>query len=123
MSSAKHTPGPWKTSRAKLPSDGAYDYAIGADFGGQTLAIAEAFGRVDDNIYLYPDAEANAHLIAAAPDMLEALKECADDLQSEIDERYPPFILEYPGFVQKRNNDMEIVIKARAAIAKAEGRS
>lgn len=112
MSNAKHTPGPWKTSRAKRPSDGAYDYAIGADFGDQTLAIAEAFGRVDDDIY--PDAEANARLIAAAPDMLEVIKQLLKSSDGwdvrQLEKRYGP-------------SDFVGILKGRAVIAKAEGKS
>jgi hypothetical protein len=65
---ASHTPGPWATHRSRFPVDGQTDYAIVA---GQQV-IAEAFGRSDRNVY--PPAEANARLIAAAPDLLAALE-------------------------------------------------
>ena len=98
--SGVHTPGPWTYRRAKYPVDGSYDYAIAAKVGGQEFCIiAEAFGRVADAVW--PDAEANARLIAAAPDLLAALKDVvavADRKTDEFD-------------------------RARAAIAKAEGRS
>lgn len=79
--------GPYRVKRAKAPSDGEYDYAIGADIGGTIYAIAEVFGRVGDDVR--PDAKATAHLIAAAPDMYEALKAVqdyiADDDESSAD--------------------------------------
>lgn len=65
-----HTKGPWSITRSKLATDGAFDYAIGGADG--SLVIAEAFGR--DAKGGWPPAEANANLIAAAPDMLTSLK-------------------------------------------------
>ncbi len=67
-----HTPGPWEVRRANRPTDGQFDWAIGALVNDRQSCIAEAFGRVA--VDSYPDAEANARLIAAAPDLLEALK-------------------------------------------------
>jgi len=66
-----HTPGPWdftgpSPGKMKGYDDGG-DYAIIA-----RGIIAEAFHRIDDDTYA--DAEANARLIAAAPDLLEALE-------------------------------------------------
>jgi len=66
----KHTPGPWKISH-DMPSKSyeiyANDLSEHADEGDQ-LHIAE---------YI---TEANARLIAAAPDMLEALEAARSDL-------------------------------------------
>ena len=70
--SARFTPGPWSVRRSLAPVDGAYDFAISAD---GSPVLAEAFGRTSDGGY--PPAEANARLIAAAPDMYEALKAVA----------------------------------------------
>ena len=92
-----HTPGPWHCERAKIAIDGAYDYAI------YTLAdrqiIAEAFGRSD--VTRFHNAEANACLIAAAPDLLAALKRTVELADAE-------------GFA--------VPAEALAAIAKAEGK-
>ena len=74
-----HTPGPWTYRRALQPVDGEYDYAITAVIAGEPDCIAEAFGRVNLDIRL--GAEANARLIAAAPDLLAAL-EASDNLVS-----------------------------------------
>lgn len=69
---SNYTRGPWAYRKAKLPTDGKYDFGISADFSGKPFCIAEAFGRVGREIF--PDAEANARLITAAPDMLAALQ-------------------------------------------------
>ncbi len=66
MSTNKHTPGPWKTQRH-----------ISLD----RLEIRDADGRrIAECAMDFPMSakthEANAHLIAAAPDLLEALKAC-----------------------------------------------
>jgi hypothetical protein len=70
------TPGPWSIRKAKAPTDGAFDYAIGANVGGREQCIAEAFGRVDSEHFT--PAEANAKLIAAAPKLYHALKSVLD---------------------------------------------
>lgn len=68
-----HTPGPWTTARAATPTDGEFDYAIGAMIEGRKYCIAEAFGRVSNGIRT--PAEANARLCASAPDLLDALEQ------------------------------------------------
>jgi hypothetical protein len=75
VTETKHTPGPWVVRPAKYPVDGQFDYAVCAKFSGTERCLAESFGRVsvDDAA----PAMANAHLIAAAPDLYEA---CAEAL-------------------------------------------
>jgi hypothetical protein len=86
---SKHTPGPWEAR--DFSGD---QYVIwGPEFGGGRHAlIATCTG---------PNLEANARLIAAAPEMLAALKRAY-------------------GFLEKGSRAYEQV---RAAISKAEGRS
>jgi hypothetical protein len=67
MSIPKHTSGPWIVG-GMAKADGAFDYAIMAE--GQI--IAEVFGRTSEENFQPSDA--NALLIAAAPEMLEALE-------------------------------------------------
>lgn len=87
----KHTPGPWVLS----PS---YPYRTN-DAHGQFVADTSYTLRAEE------EQEANAHLIAAAPDMLAALIEVVRwDEISGIDAEWPVV--------------METV---RAAIAKAKG--
>jgi hypothetical protein len=93
MSDTKHTPGPWVLKRATVPVDGGIDVAIIGD--GEI--IAEVFARASAT--KWPPVEANASLISAAPDLLNALKALMDS-EGEIHDK---------------------VIAAREAIAKAEG--
>ena len=62
----KHTPGPWLAKRAE--GGGYFEWYVGRD--GENRSIAE---DIADPVTRDP-SEANAHLIAAAPDLLEALK-------------------------------------------------
>ena len=90
----KHTPGPWIAS-------------------SQRVTAPETENRLPLDIRLYggnqKDHKANARLIAAAPDLLEALKMLYDDTADYI----------------KLNNltgmDNHAMKAARAAIAKATG--
>jgi hypothetical protein len=59
-------------AKARTPTDGEYDFAVGATIEGKKYCIAEAFGRV--SVGIRTPAEANARLIAAAPTMLAALE-------------------------------------------------
>ena len=76
MSNAKHTPGPWK-----YDGDG-FDSCSAADCGteGYTVMDDDCFpicqidDRIDDD-----ECEANARLIAAAPELLDALQKAVCD--------------------------------------------
>ena len=83
----QHTPGPWE----------AQDTA-GHDIHGQT-AIYDAGGK---DVAIVYDGDANARLIAAAPDLLKALKGMVAH-ESRCDEKCPD------------------LANARAAIKAAEG--
>jgi len=63
---SKHTPGPWKINGVALPGRYQID-----DAANKPVAVTDA--RYDLNTG-YEQADANSRLIAAAPDMLEALK-------------------------------------------------
>lgn len=90
MSEKKHTPGPWKI---KQPERFECDAYIGAE-GNGGYRIANCFG---------PDTEANARLIAIAPELLDAL------IHLEHNAR-------------KSGADMGLALDvARAAITKAQG--
>jgi hypothetical protein len=98
MSSAKHTPGPWRVWRDQDPKEPVQICGMESDF------VCEISG-------INTNREANASLIAAAPELLEALDGFLE--------------LCGQGVFQVDNCDQGDVIrwteKARAAIAKAKG--
>ena len=101
---ATHTKGPWHTGQGN--GEGSIFCESGRmrlESGGTTLYPVCAISRGWDE----GEDAANAHLIAAAPDLLEALREMA--------EHWPPQKPESPAFMA--------YINAMSAIAKAEGRA
>ena len=105
--SGKHTPGPWVVGEPHPTNACAY---VRDDKGHEvaTLYFCSVGGPIgDDGIWPeHPNRDANARLIAAAPDMLEALRSLVRD-NAGVTHEYLHIIRE----------------KARAAIAKAEGRT
>lgn len=98
MSESKHTPGPWRVFRS---TDGRVIIGIGESDGG---GITDAgFGTWRDGA----EQEANAQLIAAAPELLAALKSLVAERKRE-----------WGGFGHHPGDE-----SANAAIAKAEGRA
>ncbi len=72
LSKAKHTPGPWSVWNF---SDSEIDVAIGPDVGGVAVAqvvTTNAHGIATDQTR--DTAQANAALMAAAPELLEYLQ-------------------------------------------------
>ena len=97
--SAKHTPGPWTAQ-----NDGRDIISI-QHGNNDPGAISMTLAKVTARMTWRSQAEANARLIAAAPDLLEALKAC-DEAMSYMSEYDIPITL--PDMV-------------KAAIAKAIG--
>jgi hypothetical protein len=100
MSEAKHTPGPWGF-RLEAPRTVIFHKA---EIGERALAVGAGH---------YPAHIANARLIAAAPDLLEACEELLQDILSP----FPREAVVIAG-LGTGNSSIE---KARAAIAKAKG--
>ncbi len=102
----EHTPGPWHVSD---PIDGR-DIPYGIDDAkGHHLA------DVSDNHYGNPlPVEANARLIAAAPDLLAAL----EAMERRISTFGNPSHFDW----SHDSNDRAMVNQARAAVAKAQGK-
>lgn len=102
--SAKHTPGPWAIR---------YDYVVQAQSfdGGRLVPVAQPYGVNSDGTDLF----ANARLIAAAPDLLEALSKFV-----EFAEQYGEVVFSGGGMpvIDAMN---ACTTKARAAITKATG--
>ena len=86
---SKHTKGPWKAVRTVAPKG----WVIGREDGLYDIAIVRDGSALEDN-------QANARLIAAAPDLLEAL----EDVRHNVDSDEP-----------------EMWHRVNAAIAKARG--
>lgn len=78
MTDRKHTPGPWRVVRDR---NGAATMILSSqkDEDGDELPVID----YEHGGYTYA-YEANARLIAAAPDMYEALKEAREALATEI---------------------------------------
>jgi hypothetical protein len=102
-SSAVHTPGPWYVEdeyvcAASAPSLGLCS-VMNMDEGG------------DKGWFRGPVTKANAHLMAAAPDLLAALQ---DLFGAELEK-----CMRFDG----HDDQLEAVERARAAVAKAQGAS
>jgi hypothetical protein len=92
---SEHTPGPWEWDSGVIPPDGPGRYADIYVDGGDT--IIASFNNC------IPEGVANARLIAAAPELLEAAHEL-DALLCEVAPEYA---------------ESPVAAAARAAIAKA----
>jgi hypothetical protein len=118
---AKHTPGPWKAETLY------YNLRISAEripvVGNGEFFIAEmkCDGGSGDNPYAFTlaEAQANAQLIAAAPDLLEALE--------GLYEHCPMFRREWrEGEIDEKANaamkaGLQAIAKAKGAIATKGG--
>ena len=84
----QHTSGPWRTSdsgewTANHDGLGSSCYQGIKDELGNVVALAVAH---DPNHFSDPDTQANARLIAAAPELLFELKKCASLLKTAFGE-------------------------------------
>lgn len=101
MNNATHTPGPWKaTVRTVVNADDPLFTIDSQDANGELISHVASLG---DGMSYYSDHAANAALIAAAPDLLAALRDAIDIINANCAPR--------------------IGAAARAAIARAEGKS
>lgn len=97
-----HTPGPWKV----FPTT---DKGYSAISSVKWFALAEVVTRIEGDKEDCPTGLANAHLIAAAPDMLAVLKAMIADE-------------DFVDLCQGIGAEPEWLKAARLAIARAEGR-
>jgi len=98
MTDVKHTPGPWFVNQDE---DGNYRSIGSAGWWGLAQVVVRFEGERNDDA----TGLANANLIAAAPDLLAALKAFVADFDASV------------------SDPDATTDAARAAIAKAEGRS
>lgn len=108
MTEPKYTKGPWIAA--------PYSSVVGAPVVsrmGRSIASVTYFKLGEHFQNHDSESEANGHLIAAAPELLEALKEARENLWNY-------WVPNTPRGMQRRE---ELLRKYDAAIAKAEGRS
>lgn len=117
MSESKHTPGPWKVIRHSHINkeqwlsilNGAWDITHNGGSNPAIVACSKYSAMTpEENI-------ANACLIAAAPDLLEACKEAAETLEACLSEEDDP---KYKGF--NLDNIVATAQLCRTVIAEAE---
>lgn len=103
---AEHTPGPWE---AKFVSGDVRHYSVPGDRQHLNMTVSWALGPISRTRL---HAEADAVLIAAAPDMLATLRQAKDWLRLYAEE---------PGYAYQ---PIKILVKdIDKAIAKATGSS
>ena len=109
----KHTPGPWKIEAKQKPTQKRNVYEHGETFrliakNKSVFGIATIDGP--SNFNMQEELRANARLIAAAPDLLEACKSAFSELwnlyQTTDDQSF--------------QEDFEILTELKNAIEKAE---
>lgn len=124
---SKHTPGPWKACRSHETYDGTYfdiDPEDAAEYASRPFVRIEAPGgrSVFNASDLFEFSEADAHLIAAAPDLLAVAKAAMIHVRELREAWRTGAISEHDGQGGTRSNrNVEIEVGLRAAIAKAKG--
>lgn len=101
---AKFTPGPWLTKR-----EGFSSVYVEARIGGGMIQEVAMCGPTESG---QVQQEANANLIAAAPDLLEAAKTALGYIEA---------VCFNTNNAKKRNNYADAAREIRAAISKATG--
>lgn len=104
-----HTPAPWNWNTMLSASENDKGFRVWAN--GQWIADVSP---INDHQGNSTNGKANARLIAAAPELLAALKSALADLEDS----FLPMLIEAGWQPQ---NELAVLAKARAAIAKAEG--
>lgn len=106
-SDERHTPGPWLQSHRETGPDVYNTQVYTAD--GEVIATLHWYPREHaDGISTY--REANARLIAGAPELLDALTDILEALR-----------IHAPGTALNNRQFTDLGIKAYAALAKARG--
>ena len=120
MTTAKHTPGPWSFAPAVPGAQRCFYISGNHDANNREVDIGTVQGG-------YYSCEANARLIAAAPDLLEALKVFSELCIHWTEERQLPdntglLVVTSPShLVLGADFTVHDLRRIRAAIAKAEG--
>ena len=120
----KHTPGPWRLTEsgdAIVSADGGTLIVETGQAYWKNLEAAAAGASSDIAKRHLPQVRANARLIAAAPELLEALKAC----EKELDTWHNWQLASNPNYPKSDGAHVvrEVLCASRAAIAKAEGKA
>jgi hypothetical protein len=117
MSNA-HTPGPWVLTIKPAAHDA--DFTVAEIEQPRSVKYRGAVTRMQSAEHIYgigrEELIANARLISAAPDMLDALEQCAEYFDKFADADH-----DQDGFVP--NEAMQMLTLVMNAIAKTEGRT
>ena len=109
----KHTPGPWEVTQIDCLGNEIVEYGNVRPVNRHMFGHETSLPIADFYLWDMPEQRANAHLIAAAPDLLEALTDAVIDFDNWA--------------AHEDNHPHEHLVawaeKARAAIAKAKGES
>ena len=122
MSESKHTAGPWRVEQdttliwGDCNPDDATSYGMGYPIAECRVTPSGSWAKGPKG---HSEAEANALLIAAAPDLLHALHEC----QSVLAMLVAPDAIKQTTVIGTYAAAVAADAVARAALAKAEGRS
>lgn len=112
----KHTKGPWKVDKSeKFPDAHSISATEHPDKGEHWTHLAIAFnsgGWEED-----PEGKANALIMAASPDMLDALKGIRDGLQAYLETMLDMGLYVHVKLFQEKMTGLPAVVEA---IAKAE---
>jgi len=109
---SSHTPGPWRFEIDGTIRSPSFGGAQMADYRGSIICDLKPAVGIEDwtkpvaRRHAIPEAQANAHLIAAAPELLQALQLVTPILES---------------LNGKCTGDTAMIARIRAAIAKATG--
>lgn len=121
MAETKHAPGPWEASKSMQDGRGVYGIEIGAETPAGHMSVAWVLLGEKPTSLEMKDGAADARLIAAAPELLEALRPLAAWAALRPDGASDDeAILHAAGTWPITWGD---ATRAAAAIAKAEGRA
>ena len=108
----KHTSGPWKLGEIVNYNYGSK--AISIDEEDHEELASVVYGLEDEDSS--PQQEANAHLIAAAPDMLEALEETNNWLRHWLDDIAAGLTPTAESLIKLRAKNAVVITKARGVL-------
>ena len=115
---SKHTPAPWVLTIK--PAEHDADFTVAEIEQPRSVKYRGAVTRMQSAEHIYgigrDELIANAHLLAAAPDMLDVLEQCAEYFDKFADADH-----DQDGFVA--NEAMQMLTLVMNVIAQAEGRS